>query len=839
MSRDEAERRATLDFGGLDQVKEEYRDASGVRLVGDLRRDVRYAIRTLRRSPGFAATAIISIALGVGANTVVFSAVNALALKPLPVSDPSRVVFVQREGPFVAHSFPLFRDLRDRNVTFDGLAGYRITMMEVDAGGSATHEWGYLATGNYFDLLGVAPAAGRFFHPDDDLVPGASRYAVLSHDYWLSRFGGDRSIVGSTIRVNRLPYTVLGIAPPEFRGTEIFYRPNIWVPMSMQAQIEVGNSWLENRNTSNTWVVGRVKAGVSIAQAEANLNAVLQQVAREHAAANAGPGIRLTAPGLIGDALGGPARRFAFGVLALAGIVLLTACANLAGTLAARGADRQRELAIRLSIGAGRSRIVRQLLTETVVLATAGGAAGALLAMVVASALSRWQLPIALPVQFDLQADGRVFAFAFFVSLLAGIAFGVAPARQAAGTDPSAALKTAGGGRVGRWPVRDVFVAVQVALCFVLVAACVTSLRGLRGVLTMPLGLEPAGVTMAAFDLGPGDYTHEAAESLRRRALEVIGWLPAVESAAYANSLPLNIDQSTTVVYPQDRRDLKPGEAPRAIKYQVSPGFFRTLGIRFLQGRDVDWRDAATSRRVAVVNDAFVRQILRATDGLGRQFRYGPRGPLVDVVGVVETGKYQSLTEADTPAVFEPSPQAYNTTTVLLVRSSAPPGQTAAEMRRVLKSIDPALPLFGVRPVEEMLGFVLFPMRAAAVVLGAFGVLAVMLAATGIHGVVSYAVARRRREIAIRVAVGATRHSILRLVLRRVTTLIALGALFGLPLALATRGLLGAIVYGGQVNDLATLTGVALIVGLVGLVASWLPARRALTLPPAAAIYSE
>ena len=839
MNRDDAQRRAQLEFGGFDQVKEEYRDAMGVRFLNDLWRDARYGVRTLRRSPGFAATAVISIALGVGANTLVFSVVNALVLKPLPITDPDRVVFVQRIGSFVSHSFPAYRDMRDRNVSFEGLAGYRITMMAVEANKSATHEWGYLATGNYFDLLGVTPAAGRFFHQSDDVVPGASPYAVLSYDYWRTRFGGSPSVIGSTIWINRLPYTVLGVAPARFYGTEIFYRPHVWVPMSMQAQIEVGNPWLENRNTSNTWVIGRLKPDVSVRQAESNLNAISRQLAAEYATHSEGASIKLTRPGLVGDAVGAPARAFAFGVLALAGLVLLTACANLASTLAARGTDRQRELAVRLSIGAGRGRIVRQLLTETVVLGTIGGAVGALCAAMAARGLSRWQLPIALPVQLDVHPDARVFAFAFLVSLVAGIAFGVAPARQAATTDLNTALKVVGGARAGRWPIRDVFVCVQVALCFVLVAACLTSLRSLQSALTMPLGLEPAGVTMASFDLGLAGYSREAGENLRRRALEVISSLPGVQSAAYANSLPLNIDQSSTVVYPDDRPNLQRSEVPRAIKYQVSPAFFRTLGIRMLQGRDIEWHDTSTSRRVAVVNEAFARQILRVADVLGRHFRYGSQGPSIEVVGVVETGKYQSLTEAETPVVFEPVLQAYNTTSVILVRSSWPTGEMAVEIRRVINSLDPSLPLFGVRSVEEMLGFVLLPMRVAAIALGAFGLLAVMLAATGIHGVVAYAVARRRREIAIRVAVGASSQSILQLVLRRIATLVAVGALLGVPLALATGGLLGNIVYRGAVNDLATLSGVAVTVGLVGLFACWLPARRALRLDPAAALYPE
>lgn len=838
MDRDEARRRAQLEFGGLEQVKEEYRDTLGVRLLEDLWRDIRYGLRTMFRTPGFAATAIISIALGVGANTIVFSVVNALVLKPLPVSDPDRVVFVQRVGSFVSHSFPFYRDLRDRNVTFEGLAGYRITMMEVEANQSATHEWGYLATGNYFDLLGVTPAVGRFFGQADDVAPGASPYAILSHDYWHRRFGGSPSVVGSAIRINRLPYTVLGVAPADFYGTEVFYRPDIWVPMSMQAQIEVGNPWLENRNTSNTWVIGRLKRGVTVREAESQLNIISQQVAAESGTRLEGPSIKLTRPGFVGDAIGAPARAFAVGVLALSGIVLFTACANLASVLAARGADRHRELAIRLSIGAGRGRLVRQLMTETLVLACLGGAVGTVVSLIAARALSSWRLPIALPVQLDVTPDVRVFGFALLISLLAGVAFGVVPARQAAAADPNAALKSVEGGRAGRWPVRDLLVCIQVALCFVLVSACLTSLRGLQSALSMPLGLNPSGVTMASFDVGLSGYSRDAGENLRRRALAEIIRLPEVETAAYGNSLPLNIDQSSTVVYPDDGRDLS-GLQMRAIKYQVSPGFFETLGIRILQGRDIDWRDTSASRRVTVVNAAFANQILGGRDVLGRQFRFGSQGPAIEVVGVVETGKYQSLTEPETPALFQPILQAYNTTTVILVRSSRPSAEVASLVRRVMQSLDPSLPLFGVRGVEEMLGFVLLPMRVAAIALGAFGVLAALLAATGIHGVVSYTVARRRREIAIRVAVGATGPGILRLVLRRVATLVAIGMLAGFPLAVATDGLLGSIVYRESVNDAATVLGVFAIIAILGLTACWLPARRALRLQPATALYLE
>jgi predicted permease len=835
----EAHRRARLQFGGLEPIKEEYRDGLGVRLLTDLGRDLAYAVRTLRRSPVFACTAIISLALGVGVNTIVFSIVNALVLKPLPITDPERVVFVQRIGSFVSHSFPFYRDLRDRNVTFQDLAGYRIAMMEVDAVGSATHEWGYLATGNYFNLLGVRPALGRFFDATDDRSPGASPYVILSHGYWRTRFGGRASVIGSTVRINRLPYTVLGVAPPNFHGTEIFYRPSVWIPMSMQAQIEVGNPWLENRNTSNTWVVGRLKPGLSVREAEGNLNAISRQLEVEYPTHNEGAAISLTRPGLVGDMVGAPTRAFACCVLALAGLVLLTACVNLASTLSARGSDRHRELAIRLSIGAGPSRIVRQLLTESLLLGVVGGAAGAYCAALVTSGLSVWQLPIALPIQLDVNADARVFAFAFIVSLSAAVAFGLAPARHAANAALGASMRTVDGAHAGRWHTREVFVGVQVALCFMLVAASLIALRGLQSALALPLGMKTADVTMAGFDLGLGGYSRTEGENLRRIALDRISAHPGVEAAAYANSLPLNIDQSSTGVYPDEQVDVERSEVSRAITYQVSPNFFGTLGIRLLRGRDIGWRDMPNAPLVALVNEEFTRRVLRTADGIGRHFRKGPQGPLIEVVGVVETGKYQSLTEPETPAIFEPMSQSYNTTTVLLVRSSLPTQQVGVDISRVLKSIDQSLPLFGIRSVAQMLGFVLLPMRAVALALGVFGVLAVILATTGIYGVVSYAVARRGREIAIRVAIGASRRSILQLVFGRIALLIASGTIVGVALALAARALIWSIVYHSAGNDWMLLSAVGAIVALVGFFACWVPARRALRVNPAAALFVE
>jgi predicted permease len=801
------------------------------RIIEDALRDLHYAIRTLSRSRLFAVTAIVSIALGIGVNALVLSVVNGVLFKPLPVSDPNSVVFVQTEGAIPALSFPDYRDMRDRNVTLDGMAGYRITRMDVDAGGSVTRDWGYLATGNYFDLLGIVPAAGRLLQPTDDTAAGASPYAVLSYEYWQSRFAGSASVVGSSIRINRLAYTVLGVAPQGFHGTEVFYRPSIWVPMAMQAQIEIGNPWLENRNTQNTWVIARLAPGVSVAQAEDNLDAISRQLAQEYGRPTDGPPIRLARPGLIGDALRAPARAFGLGVLSLAGLVLLTACVNLAGASAARAADRQRELAIRLSIGAGRGRIYRQMLTEAVAIAIAGGAIGMLAALTAAQALSAWRLPVDLPIQLDVRPDVRVFAVVFLSSLAAGLVFGLAPARLAARTDPSAALRSGDAIPRTRWPVRELLVGVQIALCVLLVTACLASVRGLDRFLTMPIGFEPRNLMLAGFDLELAGHARERGETLRRQALERLSAFPGVESAAYANSVPLSSDLSLSSIYVNNELTPVTSGLPNAAKYEVSPGFFEVLRTRIVEGRDLDWSDDASGRRVAVVNEAFVRQILRTPEGVGQQFQFG-RGASIEIVGVVETGKYQTLTEPARPAVFTSILQDYNSTTVLLVRSASPTAGVGEELREIVAAIDPATPLSGFRSAEEMLDAVLLPMRAAASALSAFAALAVVLAITGIHGLVAYAVARRRREIAIRVAIGAPRARILGLMAARAATLVVAGSSAGFALVIAARRVLQSIVYGASATDITTILAAATILALVGVVACWAPVRSALRLDP-------
>jgi len=500
----EAHYAAIRRLGNPTALKERSRDMWGWGWLEAFAQDTRYAFRVLRKSPAFTLIAVLSLALGIGANTVVFSVLNALVLKALPIADAARVYFVNNSGG-PSQSFPNYRDIRDRNVVFESLFAYRVAMMSLDDDRGAHRVWGYLVTGNYFESLGIKPVLGRFFTLAEDMHPNASPYAVISYACWQNRFGGDPRIAGKDIRINGHPYTVLGVAPRAFHGTEIFYWSEIWVPMMMQPQIE-GHSWLDVRNTFDAWVAGRLKPGVTVRKAEANLGVIAAQLARDYRE-NEGMRLTLGVPGMMGSAGREPTRAFAGGVMLLAALVLLAACANLASLLAARMADRSRDLAIRVSIGAGSGRIVRQLLTESVWIAVLGGAAGCALAVALLRLLSQWHAPLDFPVQFDVTPDWRVFLFACPAALATGILFGMGSARHAWNADPALHLKGSATPRSGRrWAARDVLLPVQIALCCVLVTASLVAVRGLALSFQTPLGFRPDGAAVIGYDVGLAGY---------------------------------------------------------------------------------------------------------------------------------------------------------------------------------------------------------------------------------------------------------------------------------------------------------------------------------------------
>ena len=794
------------------------------------------AFKNIVRSPGFAIAGIGSLALAIAANTIVFGVLSALLVRPLPIERPEEVFFMQL-GEGYSHSFPLYRDIRDRAQLFSGFAAYRIAPMALQTEAGSQRVWGYLATGNYFDLLGVKPAIGRFFRADEDVTPGAAPYAVLSHAAWRSRFAGDPAIAGRVIRLNGRPFTILGVAPEGFRGTELFYMPEIWVPMMMQPHIE-GNSWLENRGTSNTSVLARTRIGVNKQQAEENLNAVGSVLGRELGWSRV-QRFTLATPGLAGDMLRAPVTSFSVAVMLLAGLVLLAACVNLSALFVVRSIDRVREMGIKLAMGAGRARLSREIVVEVLLLVTAGGASGLLVAHYALEFLTRWRIPVELPAQFDVHADARVVFFVMSAVLAAALMSAVAPVWRAWRVDPSSSLRASRGwSRSSRWPLRDLLLAVQIACCCVLVTAGIVAFRGLSAAFQTPVAMDVNEVTVAGFDLGLAGYTRPAGSEFQRRALDAVASIPGVTSAAYGNSTPLFIDQSTTGVFPEGSAPQSQPSGRSASYYQVSPDYLRTIGTALLRGRDFSWQDDDGAPLVAIVNETFASALGSAV-AVGWRFRRGNNAPPIEVIGIVEDGKYQTVAEGARAAVFFPILQSGSMSTMIVARSTRPQPEIASEIRERMRQLDADLPLYSLGGLDEAVAYVFVPAWAATITLNVFAALAAVLIATGVYGLAAYTVAKRSREISIRVAVGARPAQVLGAVLGRTGTLMVIGASAGIALGVAASKVLSSVVYQASSTDPVVLLSTGVTITTIALCATWLPARRALRIDPVRALRED
>jgi predicted permease len=828
LSRNDAVLAARKNFGGVDQIKARYRDQRGLPLLEVLLQDLRFSVRLMRKNAAFSFTAAASLALSIGALTLAFTIVNALVFKPLPIADPDSVYSMQNGT--VGWSYPDYRDLRDR-LDVEALAGYRIAMMNVGLDPAPEILWGYLVTGNYFQALGISPAAGRFFTLEEDTQPGAAPLAVLAYDTWQGRFGGRESIVGSTLTINGLPYTILGIAPRGFHGTEIFYRPEIWVPISMQAQIELGSTWLERRETQNVMVVARLRPNANLQQANAAIGAAVTQLSGEHRR-NGPLRLRLSRPGLFGDTLGPPARTFAWGLFGLGALLMLAGCSNLAGLLLARGNDRAREIAMRSALGAGKSRIARQLLTESVLLAGCGGAGGVALAWAGTRLITAWRLPTELPVQLNLVADTAVIGFATATAVIVGLIVGVAPARFATRLDLNRSLKSTSAVTVAgrRLQGREVLVGIQVALCVVLLHASFLAVRGLQRAATASIGWNPDGIVVAATELGLARYNREQAATYWRRVVAEAKVLPGVASATTGNSIPLHIDQSSSVLltYPATEPETGAG----ASVYQIAPGYFSTLQIPLRDGRDFTDFDTADSPGVVIVNRALAERLFGSANPIGRQVREGRGGTPVEIVGLVEDGKYVALAEARRPAFFRPLTQRYANSSVLIVRAASPGSIRPEDLRRVIHSIDPGLPIRSTATGEQITALPLLPYRAAVFALGLLGVIGSGLLLSGLHAMLAYAVVKRQREIGIRVALGASRGHVVRAILTRVFVILGIGMALGALLSAGTGPLVSSMVLGVSPREPALVVAIAALLAAIALVSCVGPVRRSLRVDP-------
>ncbi len=804
----------------------------------DLWMDLRIATRRLRHAPGFALMAVLSLTMAIAANLVVFGVMNAAVLRPLNVANADRLwMVVQKPSHYITQSYLDYLDYRRQNSTFRDMAAYRISNAGVSVRDLVKVSWDYEVSGNYFDMLGVRPELGRFFHPSDEHGPNSAPWVVLSDAFWRAHFGADPRVLGTTVDLNKHPFTVIGVAPAGFHGTELFLWPDFWFPMVNQEQTD-GYSYLDKRYDHSLFVIGDLKDGVTPQQAGNNLNAIAAQLAKQYPSADDEMGARLVKPGMLGDLLSGPTREFITGVLVLALLVLLAACVNLASIFAARAADRGRELAIRMAIGSSRWRVLRQVLAEAVMLSAAGGAVGALAAAGLLRVLSQWQPIAAYPIHVAVNADLRVYGIAVALAALSGILPAVLTARQIWRTDAMQAMKTGGQVVFRRMSARDVLLGFQVAVCALLVTCSLVGLRGMARSLHAPLGFTPQGAMLVSTEMKMAGYSDASSLPVQKRMLEDAARIPGVAAVGTVNASPLNGGGSTTPVYREGTTDFRNSKSVAEVKFfSISPGLLAAADTRLLAGRDFTWHDDAHAPKVALVNETFAHTLFGNAPTVGRRFAM-PGPTTYEVVGVVQDGKYDSLTEDPTAAMYFPLAQSNDDDTTLVVRSKRATAEMAAVLSGMMKKIDPSLPVT-IESWPSALALVMFPARVATVTLGVLGLLAGMLAATGIFGMASYAVARRLREMGIRIALGAQRMEVLRAALGRTVLLLGIGSIAGLALGAAASRLLASIVYEATVYDPVVIAGAVLAMIAIGTAAAVVPARRAVGVDPAVLLREE
>jgi predicted permease len=805
----------------------------GMKRRPNMMRDLRIALRKLRKSPGFAVTAILTLALGIGANAVVFSVLNALVLRPVRVPHPQNIYMVQR-GQFPSQSYLDYVDLRDKNRTFDNLVTFNIIgAVGVDTGGNASTAWPYLASGNYFDALEVQPYLGRFYHASDEKGKNSAPYVVLSYAYWHGHFHDDQGVVGRTLGINKHIFTVIGVAPPEFRGTELFFAPAMWIPMVEQPTVE-GHDAMQYRGDHNAYVLGRLKPGVTAAQATEDMNALGAWLSKTYPGDDDGVKFTLARPGLLGDMLGGPARLFMSGLMMLAGLILMAACANLGSLFAARTADRAKETALRLALGSRRGLILRQMLTEAVLVSIAGGALGLGGGVLILRVLSAWQPIPNIPINVPVNPDAATYIVALVLALGSGLLFGIMPIRQVMRVDPWQVMRTGAAGVAGlrRLTLRDVLLVVQIAICAVLVTSSMVAVRGLTRSLHSNFGFEPQNVLLADTDLQMAGYTEERMPQMQQRMLDAAASIPGVTAVGYVSNLPLSLGGGDSFVYTDSTTDFRPtNQAADAMNYNISPGYLDAAGTRLLAGRSLALGDDFKAPKVALVNREFAIKVFGSVEkAVGGHFKYWG-GERAEVVGVVENGKYRTLTEDQQPAMFFSFQQHRESGTWLLVRSNRDTEEIARALELKLHGLDAGLPVI-LRGWNQEMSSALFAARVATVALGVLGLLGGMLAVTGIFGMASYTVSKRLRELGIRMALGARKKEVLHAALGRAFVLLSVGSVAGILLGVLASKVLSYIVYQAAPRDPVVLGGVVLTMLVLGLAAAWMPAQKALAVNP-------
>ena len=807
-----------------------------------LLRDLRQAARALRASPGLVALAVLSLALGIGANVTVFAWARAVLLEPFPgVREQGRLVKVLQTDPqqeFVSFSHPDYRDLREQATSVSGLVAVRQAPATLGADGTSERVWVQMVSGNFFDVLGVGAALGRTLQPTDDEKAEAHPVVVIGHGLWQRRFGGDPGIVGRSVRLNTRPYTVIGVTPAVFRGAGTGLAFDAWVPLAMQMQFEPGGSRLAERGHRWLDAYARLAPGVSLEAAEAELGVRSARIAQANQRETLGRGVRVyplwRAP-RSGASILGPI------ILVLAGtcgLVLLLACANLASLLLARGMRRRREIAIRLSLGARRTDIARQLLAESLLLAVLGGAAGVFVATFGIGLLEAWAPPTPFPLSIGAKVDGAAIGVALLVSVATALVFGLVPALQAARPETAQALRDEGASVTGgRTRLRSGLVVAQVALSVLLLVAAGLFLRTLSSLQQADIGFDPKGILVAQLELFTSGYDKDRGLAFYRELLERARALPGVEQASLVRRVPLGFGgSSSTSVVVEGYEPPKDGETWGYFN-NVGPGYFSLMRMPIVAGRELQAGDGADAPDVAVVNETMAKRYWPGREAVGGRFRLGERW--IEVVGVSRDATYRDLGEKPAPWFFLPLDQGYRPDMALLLRSAGDPAALARPAMALVRQLDPGIAPYGVTTLEAFIGASDFRQRVGGQLLGLFGLLGLLLASIGLYGVLSFQVARRTREIGLRMALGSSQGEVVGLVLRQGGALVGLGLLVGIPAALALARLLRGLLLDVSPWDPLAFAGVVALLCASAFVACLVPARRAMRVDPLTALRHE
>ena len=817
-------------------------------------RDVRYSLRMLLKVPGTTLVAVASLALGIGANTTIFTLINAVFLNPIPVQRPSELVALYTVDESAANPFsnlnplsrPNYLDLREQSGVFTDLCSYTFPFpVNLATGGEPEQVFTELVTGNYFELLGVKPHQGRFFYPDEDVTPGTHPVVVMGHGLWQRRFGGDSGLIGREIQINGNALTVVGVAPEGFKGVNAIGGPEVWVPTMMHQQLlpEQFKRWFDDRRALLFSTAGRLEPGATLEQARAQLETIAARLEKEYPEPNKGRGIAVMPlaqatifPGLRGFlVLGGAV------LMGVVGMVLLIACSNVANLLIAKATHRRKEIAVRLAMGAPRQRLVRQLLTESVLLGLAGGALGLVVAHWGRDFIWSFR-PIFVPQNLlDLALDGRVLGFTLVVALATGVLFGLAPALQGSRPGVIGALKEEHRGGPGgrrRFTLRGFLVVAQVALSFVALVAAGLFLRSLRGAHEIDPGFETEKLAVVIVSPGQNGYDQPRGEQFYRDVVERVAVLPGVYSVSLATNLPLFGGFARTV-YVEGKDTAGDDKGKLTQSNTVDLGFFATAGIPIVQGRDFTDVDRQDSLPVAIVNQEMAQTHWPGADPIGKRFRLYGDDFFREVVGVARTAKYVTLGEDPQSCFYLPLRQNYSDAMAVYVRSSGDAGVALAAAEREIRELDPSVPRTFSLTVGQVIDQSLWASKLGAGLLAVLGGLALLLAAVGLYGVMAFSVSQRTREIGIRMAIGAARRDVLRLVVRQAMALVGIGAGVGLLASLAISRAVSTLLYGVSPTDPATFVGVPLLLAAVALMASCLPALRASRVDPVVALRAE